>query len=322
MASASISMLFGIHQGCAARFLIIYALAMMLLPGQLSAMETASFQVKHIQLEEAKDLAATQLSDEGRLSTLASRSLLIAVDKHKNIEKIRKLLQQFDVPSPKLLLNLQVLAVSTAQSRLWAEKGQSLPGGWILVESAVSDRARLMTSKEAWLSSNSKTRIETGSIRPVRLEIRQWLEHHGVPDTPDLALHPITAGFAFRTSLQHGNRVKLELNPWIKATQQAQISAQAHVEVLPDLGTTVTTLQPPSTTAPIRLNIQPVSEVSQPDFIDITEANIEIDMPIGEEITLLADEKQARALGEALLSKTINGQGKRIIFRLLLKQQP
>jgi len=322
LAAASISTISGLLQSCAARFLIIYALAAILLPGQLSAMETASFQVKHIQLEEAKDLATTQLSDEGRLSTLASRSLLIAVDKHKNIEEIRKLLQQFDVPSPKLLLNLQVLAVSAAQSRLWAEKGQSLPGGWVLVENTVSDKYRLMASKKAWLNSHSKTRIETGSIRPVRLEIRQWLEQHGVPDRPDLALHPITAGFTFRTSLQEGNRVKLELNPWIKPTQQAQISAQAHVEVLPDLGTTLSTLQPPSTTAPVRLNIQPDGKVNQPGLIDITEANTEIDMPIGEEITLLAGEKQARALGEALLSKTINGQGKRIIFRLLLKQQP
>jgi hypothetical protein len=278
--------------------------------------------VKHIQLEEAKDLASTQLSSEGRLSTLVSRSLLIAVDKRKNIEEIRKLLQQFDVPAPRLLLNLQVMAVSPSQSRLWAAEGQPLAGGWARIADPGSFKHQLLANKEAWLRSNSETRLETGGIRPIRLEIREWLEQHGVPDSPDLGLHPITAGLALRIDLQNNRQVRLELTPWIKVTQQAQIGTQAHVEVLPDLGSTAATLQPPSTIAPIRLNIQPDGNAATPHYIDISEANTEIDIPVGETVTLLASGKEARALGDALLSKAINGQGKLLVFRLLLEQAP
>ena len=322
MAAASNGMPFRIDQRYQAWLLFFGLLAMAWVPGPLSATETASFQIKHISLEEAKGLAQIQLSPDGRLSTLPSRSLLIAVDNQENIEKVHSLLQQFDVPAPRMLLNLQVLAVSRVQSRLWAAEGQQLPGGWKLITNPGSIKHRLMATRETWLRPGTGIRIETGGVRPIRPEIRDWLEQHGVPDSPDLALHPITTGLTFRASLQQTNQVRLELSPWIKLTQQPQVTAPAHVEILPDLGTTAVPLQPPSTIAPIRLNIQPDGNASTPRYIDIIGANTEIDIPVGEPLTLLASEKQARALGDALLSKTINGQGKLIVFRLLLKQAP
>ena len=300
--------------------LLFFALlAVALLPGPLSATETASFQVRHIPLEEAKGLAQTQLSAEGQLSTLPSRSLLIVVDQHSNIESIRALLQQFDVPVPKLLLKLKILAVSTNQSRLWAAEGQQLPGGWTHIANPGSAEYRLVESKQAWLRSNSEARIEAGSIEPIRLDIREWLEQYGVSDTPDLALHPITAGLAFRVSVQNDQHIRLELSPWLKLTQQAQITAPAQVEVLPDLGTTAATLQPPSTVAPIRLNIQPTDTTISQYYISLDNTKAEIDLSLGEPLILLAEKDGAHALGNALLSETIGFSGKVMALQLLLE---
>jgi len=322
MTAASNSTLYRYRQSHGFRLLFLALLAVAFLSGPLCAAETASFQIRHIPLEEARDLAQAQLSTEGRLSTLPSRSLLIAVDQSENIENIRSLLQQFDVPTSGWVLNVQVLAVSKAQGLFWAAEGKQLRGGWKLIINPAATKQHLIETKEAWLRRYGETRVETGDIRPVRLDIRQWLEQHGVADTPDLALHPITTGLACRISSQHDKQFRLTLNPWLKTTQQAQVSASGSVEVLPDLGTTAATLQPPSTTAPIRLNIQPEVNAGSSRFIGINEANTEIDISMGDPVILLAYEKAALALGDAILSKTINSQGKRIVFRLLLEQRP
>jgi len=156
----------------------------------------------------------------------------------------------------------------------------------------------------------------------VRPEIRDWLEQHGVPDTPDLALQPMISGLTLQARFQAANRLRLELKPWIEITQDSELTAPAHVEILPDLGTTSATLQPPSTVAPMRLNIQPDTIPGGRQVIDIADTDTEADIAFGEPLMLLASEDQAKAWGNALLSRTINGQGKRIVLRLLLEQAP
>ena len=320
MTAASDSMLYQYPQSHAVRLLFLALLAVVFLSDPLCAAETASFQIRHIPLEEAKGLAQTQLSTEGRLSALPSRSLLIAVDKSKNIEKIRALLQQFDVPTSGLVLNVQILTVSTAQARLWAADGQQLSGGWKLIANPGSEKRQLMASKQTWLPSNGEARVETGGIRPVRAQIRKWLEQHGVADTPDLALHPIITGMACQISRQYDKQLRLMLKPWLRITKQAQVSASGNVEVLPDLGTTAATLKPPSTVAPIRLNIQPEYDGVSSHYIGINEANTEIDILIGKPVILLAHEKAAHALGDAILSKSVGSNGKFIALQLLLEK--
>jgi len=291
-----------------------------LFPGPLSAMETASLQINHIPLAEAKALAQTRLSPAGRLSTLPSRSLLIIIDKQKNIEKVRRLLQRFDVPTPRVRLSLQIMSVSTEQSRLWAREEQHLPGGWKLIPNRGPIKHRLIVKKEIWLHPDKGIRVETGSVRPIRQDIRNWLEQHGVPDSPDLMLHPIYIGLTVYGRLKNNNRIRLTLNPWLRIIQPPGITAPAQIEVLPDLGTTSSPKQPPSTVAPVRLNIQPRTNAGFHHDISLAGANTEIDISAGQPVTLLASEEEAKALGAALLSKTINGQRRLVVFRLLLER--
>ena len=287
--------------------------------GQLSAAETASFQINHISLDEAKGLVRTQLSPAGRLSALKSRSRIIVADERKNIEKIRQILQRFDVPVPRILLSLQIQAVPEAQAKIWIKDGQSLPGGWKLLSRHISNSHRPMTSKEVWLRPGAGIRIATGNVRPIRSEIRHWLEQYGVPDAPDLALHPITVGFTIRLELQGNKQTMLKLNPWLRLARDHQPTASGYMEILPELGTTGSPKQPPSTVAPMRLNIQPTKSLNTVRYIGINRADTEVNIRIGEKIELLACEHEAKALGDAILSKTTNGLEKFIVLRLLLE---
>lgn len=296
--------------------LLFYLLAAIFTPGQLSATETASYQINHISLDEAKELVRTQLSPVGQLSILPSRSMIIVVDERRNIGEIRQMLHRFDVPVPKVLLSLQIQAVPEAPAKRWVKDGQSLPGGWKLLSHHISNSHHPITSKEVWLRPDTGIRFTTGSVRPIRSEIRHWLEQYGVPDAPDLALHPITIGFTIRLKLQNNKQATLKLNPWLRLARDQQIAASGDIEILPELGTSDSPKQPPSTVAPMRLNIQPAKSLNSIRYIRINRADTEVNIRIGEKIELLAYEHEAKTLGDAILSRTMNGLKKFIVLRL------
>jgi len=162
-------------------------------------------------------------------------------------------------------------------------------------------------------------KVKAGNIRPIRHKIHKWLKQHGVSDTPDLMLHHIDIGFTIQGKWIKRNILRLTLSPWLRFTHPAGITAPARIEILPALGTTSSTKQPPSTAAPLRLNIQPLVRSGFQHYIDIAGAQTEIDISAGQPATLFASRDEARTLGEALLSNTINGQRKFIFIRLLLK---
>jgi len=255
-------------------------LAMVLLPGSLLATETFPRRINHIPLVETKKI---------------------------------------DAPAPIAELSLKILSVSAGQSRLWAEKGQAISGGWKFIPNPETIKTRLIASRKIWINSGAGIKVEAGNIRPIRHNIRNWLKQHGVPDTPDLMLHPIDIGFTIQGKWIKRNMFRLTLSPWLRLTHPAGITAPAQIEVLPELGTTSSPKQPPSTAAPLRLNIQPLARSGFQHYIGIAGAHTEIDISAGQPVMLFASRDEARALGKALLSKAINGQGKFIVIRLLLK---
>ena len=290
-------------------------LATILVSHQLSATENTPFRTAHISLEEAEERVQPGLSPAGRLTGLPSRSIPIATNELNRSEKALPS-QQIDLPVPEMVLYLQILAVSVAQAPI--EDGKLLPGGWILLP-ALPDKALLITRDESSLQPDSKIQVKVGNIHPIRPEIRYWLNKHGIADAPDLALHSIMAGFEVRVVSQKDKQAKLALSPWLRLSETSRITAHADIEVLTDLGTTNTPQYPPSTVAPMRLNIRPTTTAAKTHHIGIRRADTEVHIHIGEKKILLAYRHEALEWGNAILSGVVNGQEKMVILRLLLE---
>ncbi len=270
-------------------------------------------------MEEAKELAGTQLSPSGKISLLPSLSTLIVVDQQENIEQVKSILAKYDMPIPRVLLNIKIMGLAANSYQAREKKSKILSGGWLNTEAKVRN-PRSVSTEKAYLQPNTETRIKIGTIEPIRSDVRHWLETYGLADSPNMALQTISAGITVYLRQRNKNRIRLEITPWLRVGDNQQtVHTDANLEVLTALGTTANPVRPPSGPAPVRLNINPsISKIRTVRYIDITEAAMSIDLHSGNAVNTLAYEGEAKRWGDALLSKNSDYRKRILLLQLQL----
>jgi len=299
-------------------FLALFT-AMLLCLTSLAEAETATVEVLHLSLQEASDAVKSQLSRQGTVAQFPSRQILIIQDDAGHIERARALLKRLDMPAPQLNVQVSVAEQETGDKTAMKVSGVVLPGGWVRIQANRGMRQGNNNQRfNLKVTFGKYGRIEAGHIRAVRPTVRRFLHRYGVADTPDLALVPITAGFDVQARLIDKSSVRLDIHPWFERERQ-EMNIQANIEILPSLGSTAATKQPPATQAPVRLNMQP-QRSSHIERIAVTDANTELTVRLGETVTLAATRQAAKAFGNALLDHYATVANRSVLLRLTVTQ--
>ena len=278
---------------------------------------TETIMIDFLPLQEAADLARSQLSTSGKVATLPSRRLLILEDDQAHLEKARKLIEQLDRMPEQFTTHVDIEAIANAThhragvSGTYIETGK-LPGGWIQVR--LQQQNFRTTSKQAFqlrVSAGEPGNLEIGQIQPVRQEIRQWLSGYGLIRQESVELVTLTSGFHIQLWPTSGDKVRLRITPWM---QQHQPQLQGQQEILVDLGSTNAPATAPDNRAPMRLNAVP--SLKERNVVEITGASTELTVPTGKSVTIAAVSSEAGKLGSLLLSRHSSTEQRQFLIRL------
>ena len=281
----------------------------------LAATETVI--VDYLPLDEAANLARSQLSPDGRVATLPSRRLLIIEDDEAHLEKARKLLKKFDRMPGQFTVHVEIESIeSTGRGRAGLSGVYSsrdgLAGGWLRVQlNRQHLRAGNRQSFQLRVSGGEPGNLEVGEIQPVDQEICQWLNGYGLIRQQSVELITLTSGFHLRLWSVAGDKVRVRITPWM---QRHQPQLQGQQEVLVDLGSTKAPRSAPGNQAPMRLNAVPSGGNRR--VVEIAGAATELTLPAGETATIAAVDSEAGKLGSALLSRYSSAEERHIIIRL------
>lgn len=292
-------------------------LAYLIFPQSLLA-ETATVEVFHLPLHEAEAAVKSQLSERGSVSMLPSRRILIINDESRNIREARKLLKKLDVTPAQYSLYLETIHIQDASIKTVDTKAL-LPGGWVRL--TVADNDLHSSKKQSFslhLSANREGMIETGTLQPYRKHIRQWLAGYGLISTNSVELVSVTSGFIAHVRPADSGHVRVYIEPWMR-NLRAGSTVRGETEILIDLGSTTTPKQAPSNQAPIRLNAHPYA--SKQGVVEIAGAATELTIPVGETVTIMANDNESKMLGEALLSSRSTIGSNRFAIKLRVEKR-
>jgi len=287
----------------------------LLLPG-IAAAETALFEVYFLPLQEAETIVKSQLSPSGTIASLPSRRILLVNDDARYVDRARALLKRLDAPAQQYSANLELVSLSDEQARSIRADAR-LPGGWIRIVLAESNQqisARKRFSLH--LTSNRQGIIESGTIKPYLQQTRQWLAGYGVINRHSVELVPITSGFYATVQPAGEGMVSVRIVPWVR-NQRANSGTEGNSEVLIDLSPANAPRQAPN--APVRLNANPAMNRNQ--AIEMVGAATEVTMPVGETVTIAANNEEAKLLGDALFSSGSSIDKKSFAIRLRIEQR-
>ncbi len=216
-------------------------------------------------------------------------------------------------------MRLGILIWSIPAGETGHDKGR-LPGGWKVTRFPIDGKAQRLLRRTIGMRDDSEAELKVGTISVVRADMRRWLTHHGIPDTPDAGLHGIDAGLFVRLVTEKKAERRIMLKPWIRQAQPARTTARAVVEILPDLGTSASPARPPAATSPIRLNTTLHRKPGGWRYIRLPAADAVLPMHNGQKIALLAEDGAAAGFGNAILSTVINGRTKKLILGLIAQK--
>lgn len=292
----------------------------MMIPAQ-AATETVA--VDFLPLQEAADLARSQLSANGNVAVLPSRRLLILEDDDVHIDKARKLLQQLDRMPAQFVVYVDIESVEAANYHAREASGAlgravELPGGWLQVRlRRYSSHAGNRQTFQLRASAGEPGSLELGQLRPVRREIRQWLSGYGLIRAESVELVPLTSGFHLQLwPVHNGDQVRVRLSPWM---QRLNTGMQGRQEMLLELGSTSSPATPPAHDAPMRLNATP--HVIKAEAIEIAGAATELIVATGETVTIAAAGGEAGKLGTALLAGYSDTEQREFVIRLRVEKK-
>jgi len=283
----------------------------------LNAMAASDMvEVYFLPLQEAADAAKTQLSDSGKVAAIPSRRILILDDDEAHIVKAKALLKRLDHPAGQYMVYLNIEDVRSEYSHSVEARSHitvgRLAGGWIKLETgALQSGNQHRQSFQLRISGNQPGSMETGTLRSFSRATRQWLSGYGVVQINSVEMIPVTSGFHITASPAGSNQVRVRIVPWMQRTV-AQVQGQH--EILIDLGATNNPATPPSNAANMRLNAQP--GLKELPIIELAGAATEVVIPIDQSVTIAAANREARSLGDALLSRFSSVGKRQFIMRL------
>ncbi len=271
---------------------------------------TDMIEVNFLPLQEAADAARSQLSNDGKLAVIASRQMLIIDDDEAHIDKARALLKRLDHPADQYTVHLNFEDIRSNKRSASELSGQAtsgrLPGGWVRIKAA--SRQSGSQHRQAFqlrISGNQPGSMETGTLRSFSRTTRLWLAGYGLIQTNSVELIPLTSGFRITIKPAGANQVRVRIAPWM---QRTIAKVQGQHEILLGLGATNNPATPPSNIANMRLNAQP--NLQEQPIIEMAGAATELVIPVDESVTIAASSREARQLGNALLSR-FSSVGKR-----------
>jgi len=298
---------------------IIKAVQMLLfccMAAPVSNAETASFQIDYLSLEEAEGLVRTQLSSTGRLSAIKTRHLLVVEDDRTHIKKIRRAIHQFDIARSGVFLEASVVGMPKALFNAGAAVGMDLPGGWKKVP--VHTDQQPTTGNRRLLGSGDVFGLIVGKPRPIRSGIRHWLSRYDFRDRPGLALNSFLAGLDIKVQLLKGRHALLSIRPWIRREgeehESSAIDRDSGVLVPPGV---INTHQ-----SQVWVSAYPFKERGRDEKqVEISGAETELVVSVGEPVELAAIRGDAMGFGEAALSSDPEGFSKFLIIRVSVSKK-
>jgi len=279
--------------------------------GLLSPAYAASevIEIFFLPIQEAADVARSQLSEQGKVAVISSRRMLILDDDASHLKKAKALLKQLDQPVQQYTAYVEIedvrsaggggTGLSSAYISTGDQAAKELPGGWARIQLEKSgSHSRNRYSFQLRVTANKPGNIEVGTLQTLNNETRAWLSGYGLVKMNSVELIPITSGFKVQVWPSGTDQVRLRIVPWMQR-KSSQVSGQH--EMLIDLGTARNPNRPPTNDANMRYNAVP--RVQQANIVEISGAATELTIPIDQTVTIAAARNEAGKLGSALLSR-------------------
>jgi len=259
-------------------------------------------EVYFLPLNEASDVARSQMSGEGKIAVIASRRMLLLDDDSAHLQKAIALLKRLDHPPGQYTAYLSIEDVrsdkiSAVQASARVRLGH-LPGGWM--QAGIQHQSYSNHQQQSFqlrISGAKAGSIETGRIHAFNRATRLWLSGYGIVRANSVELVPVTSGFHISVQPAGRDQLRVHIVPWM---QRMDVQVQGQHELLLDLGTSKNPAAPPSNVANMRLNAQP--KVQHQPVIDIAGAATDLVIPVDQSVTIAAVNQEAERFGAALLS--------------------
>ncbi|MDQ6982614.1 MAG: type II and III secretion system family protein, partial [Mariprofundus sp.] len=182
---------------------------------------TDIIEVYFLSMQEAVDVARSQLSENGKVAVIPSRHVLLIDDDSVHINKAKAWLKRLDHPPGQYTAYVNIEDVSSETNNASNASGYvalgKLAGGWLKVKlQHQQQRSSRRQSFQLRISSNHPGSIETGVIRSYSQETRLWLSGYGVVRVNSVELIPLTSGFNIAVSPAGTDQVRVRIVPWMK----------------------------------------------------------------------------------------------------------
>ncbi len=250
-------------------------------------------EVYFLPMQEAADVARSQLSENGKVAVIPSRHMLLIDDDTAYIQKAKAWLKRLDHPPGQYTAYVSIEDVSSGTANASNASGYialgELAGGWLKVK---LQRQQFSSSQrqsfQLRISSNHSGSIETGVIRSYSRETRLWLSRYGVVYINSVELVPVTSGFNITATPAGTDQVRVRIVPWMQRVVESHQSRLAS---------------------------------NEESVIEIAGAATELVIPVDQSVTIAASNREARKFSTALLSRSTNIGKRQFVIHLRVSKQ-
>jgi len=251
---------------------------------------TDIIEVYFLPMQEAADVARSQLSGTGKVAVIPSRHMLLIEDDPAHIQKAKAWLKRLDHPPGQYTAYVSVEDIRSGMDNISNVSGHvvlgKLAGGWLKVKLQHQQfRSGQRQSFQLRVSSNHSGSIETGVIRSYSRETRLWLSRYGVVYTNSVELVPVTSGFNITATPAGTDKVRVKITPWMRRAIESRLASDE---------------------APV---------------IEIAGAATELIIPVDKSVTIAASNQEAGKLATALLSRSSSTGKRQFVIHLRVSKQ-
>ncbi len=251
---------------------------------------TDIIEVYFLPMQEAADVARSQLSGNGKVAVIPSRHMLLIDDDPVHIQKAKAWLKRLDHPPGQYTAYVSIEDIRSGTDNISNVSGYAvlgkLAGGWLKVKLQHRQfRSGQRQSFQLRVSSNHSGSIETGVIRSYSRETRLWLSRYGVVYANSVELVPVTSGFNITATPAGTDKVRVKISPWMRRAIGNRLASDE---------------------APV---------------IEIAGAATELIIPVDKSVTIAASNQEAGKLATALLSRSSSTGKRQFVIHLRVSKQ-
>jgi len=250
-------------------------------------------EVYFLSMQEAADVARSQLSEDGTVAVIASRNMLLIDDDTMHIQKAKAWLKRLDHPPGQYTAYVSIEDDGSATHNALGASGYiasgKLAGGWLIVK--LQNQIHSSSQRQSFqlrISGHHPGSMETGEIRAFSRETRRWLSRYGIVRADHVELVRLTSGFNITVTPAGTGQVRVHIVPWMKRV------AGEH---------------------------QPRSALNEAPVIEIAGAATELLIPVETSVTLAAAHQEAAKLSAALLSASGRSGQHQFIIHLRVSKE-